>query len=70
MSEETQPCSNFQIDLTGAFGICKNCHLPKIKHAIESDSQPKANSANFQDKLKLFSQKNAQSKRKIKNINI
>ncbi len=55
MSEE-QACSNFQIDLVGAFGICKNCKLPKLQH--NSSSQPnKPFTSNLGDKKQSIDKK-------------
>lgn len=55
---EQQVCSNFQIDLTAAFGICKNCNLPKIQHKISNQS---ANPSNykFSEKKHILEKSNA-----------
>lgn len=47
-------CDNFQIDLAGEFGICRNCKFPKIKHP-KPTSPPvnKLKSSNIQEK-KIF----------------
>lgn len=65
MSE--QVCSNFQIDLTGAFGICKNCKLPKIQHNISREPAKSINS-NFADKKHIF-EKDFQKQNEKEKIN-